>query len=751
MSRFLYRLGGAAATHPWRTVAVWLAALVAVLAVSGVAGGTTHDNYEVAGTPSQRGTDLLARAFPDMSGTDARIVVHGDRLDPAQLTALSQRLADLDHVGTVSPPRMSADGDTALISLTYTVPVTEFSGSEAVDALEKAAKPTVDAGLRGEFGGQVPENIGAISGVAEAIGIVAALVILLLAFRSIVAAGLPIAVALVGLGIGTGAITLLAAVTDVSTTAPTVASMVGLGVGIDYALLLVTRYNEGVRSGLEPRVAAATATATAGVSVVVAGATVLLSLFGLAFAGLPIYRSFGSATALVVAVVVISAITLVPALCALSGRRALPRTQRQNYAAHSATAGGPESGEPALPTAVTAPSSAGALEPPLVTAGRPAPTGTVAERPTATARWAERVGRRPLPWAVGALAVLVVLAAPMVGMRTWPQDAGSQPTSNTTRQAYDLIAAEYGEGANGPLLVAVDLARVPESSLPALTARLANDPGVATVSPAVVAPSGEAAVVSVEPKYGPQDERASELVDHLRTDVLPAGAEITGITAIFRDISALLSDRLWYVVGVVVALSLVFLLLMFRSVIVPLKAAAMNLLSIAAAYGVMTAVFQWGWGAELLGLPHAVPVSTWVPLLMFAVLFGLSMDYEVFLLSRIREDWLRTGDAHGSVVRGLASTGRVITGAALIMVAVFIGFGMDTDITVKMVGVGMAVAVAVDATIVRMILVPATMALLGRLNWWLPKWLDRVLPEVDPHAEQVEPTVAPEPELATAR
>ncbi|EXG79631.1 MMPL family transporter [Cryptosporangium arvum] len=720
MSRFLYRVGGAAAAHPWRTVAVWLTALVAALAVAGIAGGTTHDNYHVAGTPSQRGIDLLERAFPSVSGTDARVVVHGDDLDPALLSTLSQRLTALDHVGTVSPPRLSADGDTALFSLTYTVPVTDFQGTEGVDALEDAAKPALDRGLQVEFGGQVAENIGAISGVAEAIGVVAALVILLLAFRSVVAAGLPIAVALVGLGIGSATITLLAAVTDVSTTAPTVASMVGLGVGIDYALLLVTRYNEGVRAGLEPRVAAATATATAGVSVVVAGATVLLSLFGLTFAGLPIYRSFGSATALVVAVVVIAAITLVPALCALSGRRALPRSHRhdQNHAAPSTTARTASAGEPVTPTAVTA-------------------------------RWAARVGRRPLPWALVALAVLVALAAPMLGMRTWPQDAGSQPTSNTTRQAYDLIAAEYGAGANGPLLVAVDLTKVPASSLGALTARLATDPGVALVSPPVTAPSGRAAVITVEPKYGPQDERASELVDHLRADVLPAGVEITGITAVFRDISALLSERLWYVVGVVVALSLVFLLVMFRSVVVPLKAAAMNLLSIAAAYGVMTVVFQWGWGAELLGLPHAVPVSTWVPLLMFAVLFGLSMDYEVFLLSRIREDWLRTGDAHGSVVRGLASTGRVITGAALIMVAVFIGFGLDTDVTVKMVGVGMAVAIAVDATIVRMILVPATMALLGRANWWLPSWLDRVLPPVAPHAEPVEPPVAPEPEPAT--
>ncbi|MFI5958583.1 MMPL family transporter [Cryptosporangium sp. NPDC051539] len=730
MSRFLYRIGGAAAAHPWRTIAAWLIVLVATLTIADLAGGTPHDNYNVDGTSSQRGTELLRNEFPAVSGADARVVVHGDRLDPTLLTTLRQRLRAVDGVGTVSPPRLSGDGDTALFSLTYTIPVTDFEGTEGLDALEAAAAPAADAGLQVEYGGQVAENVRTISGAAEAIGILAALVILLLAFRSVVAAGLPIAAAFVGLGIGSAGITILAAFSDISTTAPTVAAMVGLGVGIDYALLLVTRYTEGLRSGLGTRAAAATATATSGTSIVVAGATVLLSLFGLAFAGLPVYRSFGSATALVVAVVVMSAVTLVPALCALAGRRALPRAERPVPVpprTDAADAGGVASGT----TQAVAASGAG-------------------RSPSLTARWAARVGRRPLPWALAALAVLLLLATPMLGMRTWPQDAGSQPADNTQRRAYDLIAAEYGEGANGPLVVAVDLDRVPASGLPALARKLAADPGVAAVNPPVTAPGGRAAVLLVEPRYGPQDERASALVDHLRTDVLPPGAEITGITAVFRDIAELVSERLWLVVGVVVGLSLVFLLVMFRSLIVPVKAAIMNLLSIAAAYGVITVVFQWGWGAEALGLPHAVPVSTWVPLLMFAVLFGLSMDYEVFLLSRIREDWLRTGDAHGSVVRGLAATGRVITGAALIMVAVFVGFGLDADVTVKMIGVGMATAVAVDATIVRMVLVPATMALLGKANWWLPGWLDRLLPNVDPHPDET-PTVAPEPELATVR
>jgi RND superfamily putative drug exporter len=341
-----------------------------------------------------------------------------------------------------------------------------------------------------------------------------------------------------------------------------------------------------------------------------------------------------------------------------------------------------------------------------------------------------------------ALTLLLTLAAPMLSMRTWPQDAGSQPKSDTVRRAYDLIAAEYGEGANGPFVVAVDLTKVGKPELDATVQRLREVPGVVGVADPVVAPDGDAAVITLEPAYGPQDERASRLLDTVRADALPDGAEVTGVTAIFADISDLLAKRLWLVIGVVVALSFVLLVVVFRSIVVPIKAAIVNLLSIAAAYGVVTAIFQWGWGASLVGMDHPIAVSTWLPLLMFAVLFGLSMDYEVFLLSRIREDYLATGDASGSVIRGLASTGRVITSAAMIMVAVFVGFGLDSNVTVKMIGVGMATAVAIDATLVRMVLVPAAMTLLGKANWWLPGWLDRILPSVDVHGGAAPPVPA---------
>ncbi|MFG2040754.1 MMPL family transporter [Dactylosporangium sp. NPDC048998] len=707
MSKFLGRLSGAAAAHPWRTIGAWLIALVAFTALSLGLGGTPHDDYNVPGTQSQAGTEFLRAHFPQMSGADARVVVHADRaLDPAALEALRGRLAEMPGAGVVAPPRLSADGDTALIGVRYDIPVTDFRGTAGMDALRAAAAPLTREGVQVEFGGQVAENISAPSGTAEGVGIVAALLILVFALGSVVAAGLPLVVAIAGLGVATAIVALLEKVTDISGTAPTIATMVGLGVGIDYALLLVARHVEGLRAGLSPREAAARAGATAGASVVVAGLTVLVSLFGLKLSTLPVYSSFGYATFAAVAAVMAAALTLVPALCGLAGRRVLPRAVRRGTA--EATAGGA--------------------------------AHDAAARPGLTARWAAGVGRRPILAALASLVVLAALAAPTLGMRTWPQDAGSQPTSNTTRKAYDLVSAEFGPGANGPLLLAVDTTKV--SDVDGLAARLRAEPGVAAVAPPEV--NGTAAVIAVEPKTGPQDEATTRLLDHLRADVLPDGVLVTGLVAVFADISDRLAERLWIVVAFVVALSLLLLTVLFRAPVVAVKAAVMNLLSVAAAYGVMTAVFQTDAGARAVGLPHEVPVSSWVPILLFTVLFGLSMDYEVFLLSRVREDWLATGDAQGSVVRGLSATGRVISSAAAIMVAVFVGFALDPDVTVKMTGVGMAAAVLVDATVVRLVLVPATMALLGRANWWLPRWLDRLLPRVEVERH------APEPELEPA-
>jgi RND superfamily putative drug exporter len=727
MSGFLRHLGGSCAAHPWRVIVAWVAALVLALGLASLSGGTPRDNYDAPGLASQEGTDLLRAGFPQFAGADARIVVRSEhgRLDPAELTRTSARLHGVQYVDLVTPPRLSADGDTALVTVYYDRPVTDVGGKKALDQLETALAPTRATGLTAEIGGQVAENINSVDGKAEAIGIVVALAILLAAFGSVVAAGVPLAVAFAGLGVGSAGITLIAAGTDVSTIAPTLGSMVGIGVGIDYALLLVTRHVEGLRAGLPVRAAAARATATAGTSVVFAGATVVLALMGLRLVRLTTYASTGFTTAVVVVAVVATALTLVPALCGLAGHRLLSRRARRRLAE-----------APALPAeTIGAAGSQGVAS---------QPDGSL------TARWAARIGRRPLPWALAALVLLLTLAAPVLAMRTWPQDAGSQPTSTTQRRAYDLVAANFGPGANGPLLIVADLRKLPRTQLDPLVRTLRTTGDVADVQDPVVSADGTTAVIIAEPTVGPSDARAAALVRHLRADVLPPGVAITGWTAAFTDISAYLAGRIWVVVGFVVGVSLLLLLVVFRAPVVALKAAVMNLLSIAAAYGVIIAVFQWGWGVRALGLPHAVPMSSWLPLLMFVVLFGLSMDYEVFLLSRIREDWKATGDARGSVVRGLAKTGRVITSAGLIMIAVFAGFSLDPDVTVKMLGLGMAVAVLVDMTVIRMVLVPATMALLGRANWWLPGWLDRVLPHLDLHGDTATPPAVPAPRATAA-
>ncbi|MBJ8340865.1 MMPL family transporter [Antrihabitans sp. YC3-6] len=692
MSSLLHRVGAASATRPWRVIGMWVTLVLIAFGLAAGVGGSPQDNYTIPGVDAQAGTDLLTERFVEFSGADARIVVHSDtgKVPAGELTTLSERLSKVAGVSAVAPPRVSADGDTALIDLSYSVPVTDFSGTEGIDALRAATAPTEDAGYQVELGGQIPENISAPSGVAEAIGIVVALIILVFAFGSIVAAGLPLAVAFVGVGIGSALITVMAGFTDISNIAPTVATMVGIGIGIDYALLLVTRYAEGLRGGMSVVDAAARANATAGMSVIFAGTTVLVSLFGLKLAGIPVYSSFGYATFAMVASVMLASVTLVPALCGLAGHRVLSKRSRK------ATA--------------------------VVAADAP--------RVSKTELWATRVGEKPWPFAVAALLLLLLLAAPVLQMRTWPQDSGSQPTSNTTRLAYDIVSDEFGPGANGPFIVAIDLDHTSDSEVNALVATFKADPGVAQVSPVIRNAAGTAAIVRVEAKTGPQDAATPETLTRLRS-ALPETSHVTGLTAIFSDISNRLADRLWLVIAVVVTLAVILMTVVFRAPVVALKAAAMNLLSVAAAYGVMVAVFQWGWGAELLGLPHEVPVSSWVPILMFTILFGLSMDYEVFLLSRVRELWLKTGDAHTSVIKGLASTGRVITSAGAIMIAVFAGFAMDSDITVKMMGVGLATAVLVDVTIVRMVLVPATMSILGKANWWIPAWLDRVLPKFD--------------------
>jgi RND superfamily putative drug exporter len=695
VNRILYRLGSGAATHPWRTISAWGVLVVVAFGLSGAFGGAFHDDYDIPDARAQVGVEQLRAHVPDGGGATAQVVVHdraGDPLAEADLDALVHRLQALDHAGSVTPPRLSADGDTALVTVTYDVPVTDpdLVGQHGYGPLEDAVEPLRDQGLQAELGGELPGGAeSAMKGTGELAGVIAAIVILVVAFGSVVAAGLPLVIALTGLAVGSAGVTLLASTMDVSTAAPTVATMVGLGVGIDYALLLVTRHVEFLGQGLDKREAAGRALATAGRSVVFASATVLISLLGLRLGGLPVYSTFGYATAIAVLCVMAAAVTLVPALCGLAGNRLRPRRARK--------------GSDRVPST------------PL------------------TARWAAKVARRPVAAALAALTFLLLLAAPTLAMRTWPQDGSSNSTETSVRRAYDLVAGEYGAGANGPFTIVVDTARADAA---AVARTVADHAGIAEVTTPVTTPDGAISVFDAEPTTGPADERTSDLVTTLRDD-LPAGVEVTGTTPLFADISGMLSGRLWLVVGFVVAVSFLLLTMMFRSLVVPVKAAAMNLLSIGASYGVLTAIFQWGWGGSLFGIDHAVAVSSWIPILNFAILFGLSMDYEVFLLSRIREDWLRTGDARGSVERGLASTGRVISAAAAIMVVVFLGFSTEADTVVKQLGLGMAIAIVLDATVVRMVLVPATMTLLGRWNWWLPAWLDRLLPTIA--AEHDEP------------
>ncbi|MFT3871424.1 MAG: MMPL family transporter [Nocardioides sp.] len=697
---FLHRLGRATALHPWRTLSAWVLAVTVSAVTAATFGGALQENWDVPDARAQAGVEQLRAHFPASGGSSAQVVLHDDgALDPALVDSTVAEIGTLDHVISVTP-RLAEDGQTALIYVRYDVPTTDPDLYEDIAPLKGATSAARDAGVQVEYGGELPGTATTMEGRGEVIGVVVALALLVIAFASMLAAGLPLLTAVIGLAVGSSLVTVLAGIVDVSGMTPTVATMVGLGVGIDYSLLLVTRQIEGLRSGLDPVEAAARATATAGRSVFGAGLTVLVSLLGLKLAKLPTFDAFGVATALTVVAVMLASLTLVPAMAAKAGCRLLPRKERRRLRSGQSV-GGPRA----------------------------------AKSPWA-ARWAQRISRRPLAWAALSLTILVAIAAPALGMRTWPQNDADAPTSSTLRRAHDLVADAFGPGANAPLTIVVDRSALTDDEVASLHQELADHQGVATSTPVTSSPDGALAVWDIEPTTGPGEVATTDLLDGLRADLLPHGVEVTGYVPILADISDMLADRLWVVIGFVVLVSVLLLTVLLRAPVVAIKAAAMNLLSIGAAYGVMTLVFQHGWGLSLLGMDHTVAVSSWVPILMFAVLFGLSMDYEVFLLSAVREDWLETGDAHGSVVRGLASTARVISIAAAIMVAVFLGFATEANVVVKMVGVGMAAAIALDATLVRLVLVPATMTLLGRWNWWVPgRSNDRTPPSIEEPVE----------------
>ncbi|NUR27310.1 MAG: MMPL family transporter [Catenulispora sp.] len=686
----LYRLGRYAARRPWVVIGAWLAVAALVLAASGAFGKKLEPVFGAPGLDSQSATDLLAAAGSDHAGLTAQVVVTPlDEKTPLAGAALEQvrsAAAALPHVLHADDPVISPDGRVGLIRLRY--PVLDKLSPSDLDQLKSLRVP--DSPLRVELGGDLFYAFEqGQAGLGEAIGLLAAAVILLLAFGSVIAMGLPIGMALFGLVLSVSSLSLVTYLIGLPTWAPVLGAMIGLGVGIDYALIVVTRHREFLARGMSVEESAGRALATAGRAVLSAGGTVVIAILGLAVAGVPFITAGGLAVSLIVLVMMLASLTLLPAFLGLAG----PWINRLRLR-HVRT---------------SAPGSG-------------------------WQRWARHVSGHAAVYAVGATVALLALAAPVLSLQVGTPDAGTLPAQRTERRAYDLVAAGFGAGANGPLVVAVDLAGDPGAVQPLLDA-IRADPGIASVtSPDVNAAAGVATLIAV-PTTGPQDAATVTTIERLRSEVFPAAlrhsparAHVGGQTATLADVGGKVDDRLPLFVGAVVLMSVLLLSVVFRSVVVPLKAALMNLLSIGASFGVLVMVFQWGWGAKLIGLESTVPILPFIPMFMFAVLFGLSMDYEVFLLTRVREEYLRTGDNSTSIVHGLATTGRVITSAALIMISVFVSFSLNDDPTAKMFGLGLAVAVLIDATVVRLILVPALMKLLGSANWWLPAPLARRLP-----------------------
>ncbi|WP_324277795.1 MMPL family transporter [Blastococcus brunescens] len=696
MNSWIRRLGTASARRPKRTIGAWalLAALVVVL--SSALGGAYLDDLTVRGSDSAAATELLEQGFPEAAVGSAVAVFaapEGELLtayrDDVEATLVQLRA--VERVTAVTEPfasgAVSPDGRVGFADIVMDAPSGEL-GPEPAEALAAALAPARDAGLTAEVGGEAvflntePEPSG-----AEAVGVLVALVVLVVAFGTVVAALVPIALALVAVAAGLSGITLLAGAMDVSTSGPVIAAMVGLGVGIDYALFLVSRYRENRIAGRDNATALSAAMGTSGTAVFFAGVTVVLAMAALVLTGMGVLASIGLATSLVVLFAVATALTLLPALLSLLGDR--------------------------------------------IDAGRMVGRRRPARPAEATVWWrlSHRISARPGRYVVVAAMLLLTLAAPALSMETGFPDAGDAPVGATHRQAHDLLAEGFGPGMNAPLLVVADLSGsglgVDDVSL--LAERIGADPGIGSVAEARLSTDGDTAVLRALPTTAPADPATAQTLERIRSGA-PDGVHVTGQAALAIDLDTSLSSTLPLLLGSVLAASFLLLVVVFRSITVALKAVVMNLLSIGAAYGVVVAVFQWGWLGGLIGLESTYVIASPLPAILFAVLFGLSMDYEVFLVSRIREAYDATGDNVEAVARGLASSARVITCGALIMTAVFLSFVATPDPFVKMIGLGLAVAIALDATLVRMVLVPATMALLGNANWWLPGWLDRLLP-----------------------
>ncbi|MGW0393088.1 MMPL family transporter [Streptomyces sp. NPDC003042] len=703
--------------HRLVTVLIWLFALGGTAAAATAAGTSFSNDYEVPGTESGQAHALLRDGFPGQGGDTDTVVWRTPDHQTARAPDVEQRMtralhaiAALPGVGSVAGPygadpesaaRISRDGRTAYAVVTF---------DRAADSVPKAqAQAVVDAakneatradGLQVELGGRAIGLTEAPSAhLAEVIGVAIAALVLFLAFGSLAASLLPIATALVSVGSAYFGITLLGHAMPVADFAPMLGTLVGLGVGIDYALFIVTRHRKGLGRGLAVDEAAESAVSTTGRAVVFAGATVCIALLGMLVLRLKFLNGVAVAASLTVVLTVAASVTLLPALLSFIGMRALSRRERRKLAAE-----GPRS-EP--------------------------PTGFAA-------RWSAFVERRPKLLGAFATLVMVVLALPTLFLHLGTSDQGNNPAASTTRKAYDLLAEGFGPGTNGPLTV---VARVDGAGARVAVDRLAEalrrTDGVASAGPAVFNRSGDTAVLTVVPDFAPQSRATSELVDTLREDVIPRAGRgssmevhVGGVTAGYDDFAEVIVGKLPLFVGVVIALGCALLLLAFRSIGIPLKAAAMNVAAVASSFGVVVAIFQWGWGSEAMGLGSAGPIEPFLPVIMVSVLFGLSMDYQVFLVSRMYEEWLATGDNQRAVRVGLAETSRVINSAAVIMIAVFLAFVLSGDRIIAMFGIALAAAVALDAFVLRTLLVPALMHLLGGANWWLPAWLDRRLPRI---------------------
>ncbi len=737
MNRLLERLGGGAVKWRYAVIIAWVIILGGLLGARHEFGGNYVNNYTVSGTDSARGLDTLNASFPKQGGYGGQIVFHAKHgtvsADQSAINQATTNVSKLPHVISATSPfassqsgQVSKDGTIAYTSATWNVNP-DGLGTDYLNKLNKAVAPATKAGLTVDYGASAG-NIGQQTSdfTSELIGLICALALLLFMFGSLIAAAIPLVSALFSVGAGLSLLGLLASAITFPTTAPTVATLLGLGVAIDYGLFLTARHREQLDQGMDVTSSVKRAESTSGAAIVVAGSTVVISILGLYIAGVTFVGSLGLAAAVVVALTMLVALTLVPAFMGVvrENVRSLPSRFRAWKSHISAR-------EQAKQTA--------------------AKTEEQHEN-SGFARWGRRVSRNPWPWAMASVAVLVVIAIPLFSIVLGQPDNGTNPTSDSNKRAFVLIKQGFGTGVNGPLTVVIKLPKeskqTTNSKLSTMQSDLSHTHGVKSVSPPVVNNAGTVAVMNVIPTTRPQAKATTDLVKTLRDTVLPKEhltTYVTGTTAGAVDFTDRITSRLLWLILAVIAISYLLLTMAFRSIVIATKAAVLNLLSIGAAVGVIVAIFQWGWLKEVIGLHTTLPIPAYVPMLVFCIVFGLSMDYEVFLLSRIHEAWVATHDEHRSVAIGIGATARVITTAAAIMVTVFASFVLNTDPTIKMLALGMAFAVLIDASLVRMVLVPSVMTLLGRHAWWMPRWMEPIVPSL--HLEEAG---APAPVAASA-